>query len=76
MLLLVCQVIKSLSGPPNYWDPDRIENNMFKRYNRKDLDGTLYDAKSIMHYRYVIASLCYINRVFMLTQVISLIFVF
>ncbi len=69
-------MIKSLSGPPNYWDPDRIENNMFKRYNRKDLDGTLYDAKSIMHYRYVIASLCYINRVFMLTQVISLIFVF
>ncbi|XP_064399570.1 zinc metalloproteinase nas-14-like [Halichondria panicea] len=46
------EVIKSLSGPPNYWDPDRIENNMFKRYNRKDLDGTLYDAKSIMHYSF------------------------
>lgn len=47
------QVIKALSGPPNYWDLDRIENNMFKRYNRKDLDGTLYDPKSIMHYRWV-----------------------
>ena len=46
------QVIKSLSGPPNYWDMDRIENNFFKRYKRKDLDGTLYDPKSIMHYRY------------------------
>jgi hypothetical protein len=45
------QVIRSLSGPPNYWDRDRIENNMFRRYKRKDLDGTLYDAKSIMHYR-------------------------
>ena len=45
------QVIKALSGPPNYWDMDRIENNMFRRYKRKDLDGTLYDAKSIMHYR-------------------------
>jgi len=45
------EVIKSLSGPPNYWDMDRIENNFFRRYNRKDLDGSLYDAKSIMHYR-------------------------
>ena len=44
------QVIKALSGPPNYWDMDRIENNMFKKYKRKDLDGTLYDSKSIMHY--------------------------
>ena len=47
----VLQVVKSLSGPPNYWDRERIENNMFKRYNRSDLDGTLYDAMSIMHYR-------------------------
>ena len=44
------QVIKALSGPPNYWDMDRIENNMFKKYKRKDLDGSLYDSKSIMHY--------------------------
>lgn len=46
------EVIKALSGPPNYWNLDRIENNMFKRYKRKDLDGTLYDAKSIMHYSF------------------------
>ena len=47
------QVIRDLSGPPNYWDMDRIENNMFRRYNRSDLDGSLYDSHSIMHYRLV-----------------------
>ena len=48
----VCvQVIRDLSGPPNYWDLDRIENNMFRRYKREDLDGALYDSDSIMHYR-------------------------
>ena len=45
------EVIKSLAGPPNFWDMERIENNMFKRYKRGDLDGTRYDTKSIMHYR-------------------------
>ena len=44
-------VIKSMMGPPNYWDLDRIENNFFMRYKRSDLDGTKYDTKSIMHYR-------------------------
>lgn len=47
------QVIRDLSGPPNYWDVDRIENNMFRRYKRSDLDGSLYDSHSIMHYAYV-----------------------
>ena len=46
-------MIRDLSGPPNYWDMDRIENNMFRRYNRSDLDGSLYDSHSIMHYRLV-----------------------
>jgi hypothetical protein len=46
------EVIKSLSGPPNYWSRERIEDNMFRRYKRSDLDGTLYDAKSIMHYSF------------------------
>ena len=49
--LSLSQVIKALSGPPNYWDMDRIENNMFRKYKRTDLDGSLYDSKSIMHYR-------------------------
>ena len=45
-------VINSLMGPPNFWDMQRIENNMFRRYKKGDLDGTFYDTKSIMHYRY------------------------
>jgi hypothetical protein len=45
-------VIRDLSGPPNYWDMDRIENNMFRRYKRSDLDGSLYDSHSIMHYSF------------------------
>ena len=47
-------VIRALSGPPNYWDRERIENNIFKRYKRRKLRGTKYDTKSIMHYRYSI----------------------
>jgi len=39
---VLLKVIKSMSGPPNYWDLDRIETNFFKRYKRSDL--------SIMHY--------------------------
>lgn len=46
-------VIRALSGPPNYWDIERIENNIFKRYKKRKLRGTKYDTKSIMHYRYV-----------------------
>lgn len=45
-------VIRALSGPPNYWDRERIENNIFKRYKKRKLRGTKYDTKSIMHYRY------------------------
>ena len=46
------EVIRSLSGPPNYWDKERIEHNIFKRYKKRRLRGTKYDTKSIMHYRY------------------------
>ena len=46
-------VIRALSGPPNYWDRERIENNIFKRYKKRKLRGTRYDTKSIMHYRYI-----------------------
>lgn len=63
MWLVIVQVIRSLSGPPNYWDLDRIENNMFKRYKRTDLDGSLYDPKSIMHYRYWICPWTYVTLV-------------
>ena len=44
------EVIKDLSGPPNYWDLQTIEHNMFGRYNEDQLLMTEYDSKSIMHY--------------------------
>ena len=44
------EVIKDLSGPPNYWDLQTIEHNMFARYNEDQLLMTEYDSKSIMHY--------------------------
>jgi len=44
------EVIKSLSGPPNNWDLDTIEHNMFAKYDESQITGTEYDSKSIMHY--------------------------
>lgn len=44
------EVINSLSGPPNNWDLDTIEHNMFAKYDKDQLLMTEYDSKSIMHY--------------------------
>lgn len=43
-------VIHDLSGPPNNWSLPTIENNIFKRYEKKELDSTKLDSKSIMMY--------------------------
>lgn len=43
-------VIKDLSGPPNYWDLDTIEFNIFETYSRDSINGTKVDPKSIMMY--------------------------
>jgi len=43
-------VIADLSGPPNNWDMDTIEHNMFEKYPRNDISGTKLDATSIMMY--------------------------
>lgn len=43
-------VIKDLSGPPNYWDLDTIEFNIFETYSRSSINGTKVDPKSIMMY--------------------------
>jgi len=44
------QVIKDLSGPPNNWDLQTIENNMFARIPPEDVSGTSTDPTSIMMY--------------------------
>lgn len=43
-------VIHDLSGPPNDWDLPTIENNIFKHYDKKELDATRLDRQSIMMY--------------------------
>ncbi|MCW2131605.1 MULTISPECIES: M12 family metallopeptidase [Crystallibacter] len=43
-------VIADLSGPPNNWDEQTIENNIFKKYNAQDVTGTDTDKDSIMMY--------------------------
>jgi hypothetical protein len=43
-------VIADLSGPPNNWTPDQIENNMFKHYGLDQLTTTPTDSTSIMMY--------------------------
>ena len=59
------EVIKSLSGPPNYWDMETIEHNMFAKYEEDQLLMTEYDSTSIMHYGSVRYNLLhYYNDVF------------
>jgi serralysin len=43
-------VIADLSGSPNKWTPEQIENNMFKHYNLNELSATPTDSSSIMMY--------------------------
>lgn len=43
-------VIADLSGPPNNWDLDTIENNMFRYYPPDVVIASPVDAKSIMMY--------------------------
>lgn len=43
-------VIADLSGPPNMWDPQKIEHNMFEAYPSNEVAGTTLDWHSIMMY--------------------------
>jgi hypothetical protein len=43
-------VTKDLSGPPNRWNAQQIENNMFRYYPKGDVFATSVDPKSIMMY--------------------------
>lgn len=43
-------VIADLSGPPNNWDEQTIEHNIFKKYSTQDVTGTETDKDSIMMY--------------------------
>lgn len=43
-------VIADLSGPPNNWDLNTIEHNMFDPYDKGEINGTSLDKASIMLY--------------------------
>jgi serralysin len=43
-------VIADLSGPPNRWDRETIEHNIFKRYDPSEVSSTPVDKESIMMY--------------------------
>jgi hypothetical protein len=43
-------VRRDLSGPPNNWTDEQIENNMFRKYDPAAMSSTPVDADSIMMY--------------------------
>ena len=45
-------VIADLSGPPNYWDVQTIEHNVFLRYSGIHTQFTEFDPQSIMLYAF------------------------
>jgi len=47
------EVIRQMSGPPNLWDKQSIELNMFQTWADDELlNPKPYDDRSIMHYRF------------------------
>lgn len=44
------QVIKDLSGPPNNWSIQQIENNIFRTFEKSKTNFTALDKNSIMMY--------------------------
>jgi hypothetical protein len=45
-------VTADLSGPPNYWDEETIQFNVFDRYSAMQTQFTQFDPKSIMLYAF------------------------
>lgn len=45
-------VIRDLSGPPNNWDVATIRHNVLRKYSHDQVNGTDFDAKSIMLYSF------------------------
>lgn len=46
------QVYHDLSGPPNNWDQETIDSNMFATYSESQTNGTQFDAQSVMLYSF------------------------
>lgn len=51
-------VYKSLGGPPNNWDKEKVNENVFEQIPTDQFNGSKYDPKSIMHYYFEPAYFC------------------
>ena len=45
-------VLRDMAGPPNFWDADTVEHNVFFRYSMDQIHGTEFDPDSIMLYAF------------------------
>ena len=45
-------VLADLAGPPNFWDAATVEHNVFFKYSMSQINGTEFDADSIMLYAF------------------------
>lgn len=46
------EVIKDLSGPPNFWDEATIRHNVLTKYKADQIHGTEFDPASVMLYAF------------------------
>lgn len=42
----------ALSGPPNFWDQQTIDHNMYAQYNVNQINGSSLDPESVMLYSF------------------------
>jgi hypothetical protein len=45
-------VIRDLSGPPNFWSPETTRHNVLEKYSADQIIGTEFDPLSIMLYHF------------------------
>lgn len=46
------EVLRDLSGPPNFWTPQQIRHNVLRKYERDQIRGTTFDPDSVMLYAF------------------------
>jgi hypothetical protein len=52
------RVLNATCSPPNRWDVDTTIHNIFNRYDTSEINASVYDPKSIMHYWYPAEWIC------------------
>src|SRR3546814_15719647 len=49
---LPISVNAALGGPPNNWDQDTIDHNMYTKYDVSQINGSEFDSDSVMLYSF------------------------